>query len=285
MSNDPMWSENQLKNEKYYDTLYASVKVDSVLNKLQHLDTFFPDAIRTYTSWAGFYYGDFAAEIKGKRVLELGCGDCLNAAIMAAMGAEVVANDISSESGRIIEGLNASYPFSKPLEFIYGDFLQADIPANSFDVVTGKNFIHHLTHEQELAFTEKIIRILKSGGVVRYFEPAENWKLLDDIRWLVPVPGRPSKFQQKKFAEFKKSDPHPVRDNSYKHYLEIGKKFFHQTEVVPIGGIERFNRIIPLGKFNLRFRRFAFRFEKLLPQGFHLRIARSQTITYREPRK
>ena len=279
------WSESQTKNEEFYNDLYSKVNIDSILNKINNKEAFLKNANRTFTSFAGFYHGNFHSGLAGKKVLELGCGDCLNAALMAAYGAEVAANDISMQSGRIIEELNKSYQFKYPIKFIYGDFLLSDIAPDTFDIVAGKNFIHHLTHEQELEFTKKIVTILKPGGVVRYFEPAENSKLLDQIRWVIPVPGRPSILQKNKFEKWKNNDPHPTRENTYRHYKEVGSKFFTSTEIVPIGGIERFNRLIPLGDLNLKFRRVALKFEKFLPYSFSLFIARSQTITYSGPMK
>ena len=99
--------------------------------------------------------------------------------------------------------------------------------------------------DQEIKFTEKIVSILKPNGIVRYFEPAVNNKFLDSLRWLTPVPGRPSKIQTKKFEKWKINDPHPERDNSSKHYEKIGKEYFKETKIVPIGSIERFYRILP----------------------------------------
>jgi len=285
MTNELSSQESQLKNEKFYDSLYSSVAADDILKKLLNYNQYLDYATKTLTSWAGFYKGNFKDVIPGKKVLELGCGDGLNAAIMAALGAEVYANDISSEPGRIINELNNRYAFKHPIKYIFGDFLKADLAEDSFDVISGKNFVHHLTPELEIAFTEKIVRLLKHDGIVRYFEPAENSKTLDNIRWLVPVPGRPSKLQKEKFAKWKAADPHPERDNSYKSYLKIGEKYFGETEIIPIGGLERFNRIIPQGRFNIKFRQFAFKAEKALPGKLNLFIARSQTITYRYPKK
>jgi len=285
MSNNNTSQESQLKNEKFYDNLYSSVEVNTIVDKLSNLDKYFDFATTTLTSFAGFYMDGLRGKLNGKKVLELGCGDCLNAALMASFGADVVANDISSEPGRIIDELNKRCNFKYPIQYIYGDFLKAELPSDSFDIITGKNFVHHLTPELEVAFTRKIVRLLKPGGFVRYFEPAQNSKLLDDIRWLVPVPGRPSKLQKKKFAAWKEKDPHPDRDNSYKSYQKIGQMFFDKTEVKPIGSLERFNRIIPQGKFNLKFRRFAFKAERFIPKKLNLLIARSQVITYSQPKK
>jgi hypothetical protein len=155
---------------------------------------------------------------------------------------------------------------------------------NQFDIVVGKSFVHHLTDQQEVIFLKKIIYILKPNGVVRFFEPAVNSKILDEMRWIIPVPGRPSKLQKKKFKEWKKNDPHPERDNSSGHYKKLGLKYFNEVNIVPFGTIERFCRLIP-SKNNRPFRRFSFKLEKILPYSLNLYLTRSHLIEYKKPRK
>lgn len=273
-----------IKNKKHYDAIYDKVNVAPILNKLNDLESFMREATRIHTSWHGLYHDNFEEKLNGKIVLELGCGDCTNAAVMAALGAKVYANDISPAPGRIIEELNKNYDFPSPIKFIKGDFLKSDLTHDFYDIVIGKAFIHHLTHDQELAFTKKIVQVLKSVGMVRYFEPAVNSKLLDELRLLTPTPGRPSKIQRAKFKKWKIEDPHPERDNSSRRYKMIGEKYFEFTKIHPVGTIERFYRILP-NKFSSRFRRFAFRAETYLPKSLNLLLSRSQLVEYRNPKK
>lgn len=276
--------KNALKNEAHYDKKYNEINVQHILNKINNLKDFMNDATQTDTSWVGLYHGNFQDQLKGKKILELGCGDCTNAAVMAAYGAEVYANDISQKSGDIINELNENHKFEIEIKFIEGDFLKSKITKDFYDIVIGKAFVHHLTHEQEIDFTKKIVSILKPNGIVRYFEPAVNNKFLDYLRWLAPVPGRPSKIQWKKFKKWKANDPHPERDNSSKHYKKIGQEYFKETTIIPIGAIERFHRILPK-KYSRKFRRFAFRFEKKLPKSLNLSLTRSHLIEYKKPVK
>jgi len=88
-------------NKTHYDAQYKQVNVNSILSKLHKLDTHFDATINTEISWVGMYSNNFKNRIKGKTILELGCGDCVNVAIMAALGAKVIANDISDQSGKI----------------------------------------------------------------------------------------------------------------------------------------------------------------------------------------
>lgn len=276
--------KNQEKNIAFYNNKYRDTEIGGTLNRLGRLDVFLDDATQTDTSWVGFYKNDFRIKIKGKKVLELGCGDCSNAAVMAALGANVFANDIASNSGVMIRKLNEAYDFPVPIKFIEGDFLTVDFIENNFDFVVGKSFLHHLTHPVEEQFFVKISGLLGPTGEARFFEPAVNSKLLDEIRWHIPVPGRPSKFNRKAFNKWVENDPHPERDNSSSHFKKLGKKFFREVEIIPLGALERLHRLIPYSKNPRSFRRKAFKLEKKLPLFFNYIFARSQLIIYREPK-
>jgi 2-polyprenyl-3-methyl-5-hydroxy-6-metoxy-1,4-benzoquinol methylase len=279
-----MDSINKLRNKNFYDIKYSKVNIKSIIRKLENLESFLMDTTRTDTSWVGLYHDNFQKDIKDKKILELGCGDCTNLAVMAALGADVYGNDISQKSGLIIEKLNENIKFKYPLKFIHGDFLFSSLKENEYDYVIGKAFVHHLTNDEEIQFTELIIKYLKPSGIVRYLEPAVNSKILDGIRWLTPVPGRPSKLQKNKFKQWKLNDPHPERDNSSYHYKKIGEKYFNKVNIIPIGSLERFCRLIT-SKYNRPLRRFSFKVEKLIPYIVNLKLARSQLIEYKYPKK
>ena len=154
-----------------------------------------------------------------------------------------------------------------------------------FDIVIGKAFVHHLTHKQEEQFLKKISKLLKPNGMVRFVEPAVNSKLLDTLRWMVPVSGRPSSLQFKKFKRWHLEDPHPVRDNSGKHFKKTGLQHFNSVKIESVGSIERFHRLFPKASWNRKYRRLAFKLESYLPQFINYYFARTQTITYRLPNK
>lgn len=273
------------KNQNHYNKRYAAVSIAGIEQKLMNLEAFLSDATTTDTSWVAMFRNGFKDQLPGKRVLELGCGDCTLSAVMAGLGAVVTANDIAEKSGEIIEKINNARLTKTPIRFIQGDFLKQEFPSGSFDLVVGKAFVHHLTHEQEAAFFKKIAHILKPGGEVRFVEPAVNSKLLDALRWMVPVPGRPSSLQFKKFASWKAADPHPERDNSSSHYQKMGLRYFQEVEIIPIGFIERFNRLFPKSKTNRVFRRNAYRWEARFPMWVQRLFARTHTILYKRSKK
>ena len=276
--------QNQQKNKDHYEQLYTNYNISNILYWINHLDSFLETATTTETSWFGLYKNDFQNRIKGKKVLEMGCGDCTNAAVMAALGAEVYANDIAASSGDIIKRLNENFSFQHPIKFVEGDFLKNELPAGSFDFVIGKAFLHHLTLPVEELFLEETGRLLKEDGEARFFEPAVNSKLLDAIRWYIPVKGRPSKFNIAAFKKWKEEDPHPDRSFTSRHWEKVGKKYFKEVSTHPVGTLERFSRLMQWGKKREEFRRRAMKAEDWLPMFLNRPFTRSQLIVYRKPK-
>jgi SAM-dependent methyltransferase len=166
---------------------------------------------------------------------------------------------------------------------IAGDFATIRMPLQSFDFVVGKAFLHHLTHEVEEVYLEKVSRVLRPEGEARFSEPAVNSRLLDELRWMIPVPGRPSSLNAGAFARYKQTDPHPERDNSSYHYQAVASKFFSSVRIVPLGSVQRLERLLPKGTVNDSFSRFAFKLERGLPSWMRLKLARAQLLVFREP--
>ena len=275
--------QNHEKNKEHYEKLYANYDIKNILYWINHLDEFLDSATTTETSWFALYQGNFREKLKGKKVLEMGCGNCINAAVMAALGAEVYANDIASSSGDIIRRLNENFEFEFPIVFVEGDFLKNDLESGSFDFVVGKAFLHHLTIPVEKLFLAETARLLKPDGEARFFEPAVNSKLLDEIRWHIPIGGRPSKFKKQAFQKWKENDPHPDRSLNSVHFRNAGEGFFKKTCITPVGTLERFSRLMKWGRKREDFRRKALKAENWLPTFLNRLFSRSQLIIYKEP--
>lgn len=276
--------ENQKKNKEHYERVYANYSISNILYWLNDIESFLESATKTETSWFALYQNNFRDKIKDKKVLEMGCGDCTNAAVMAALGAEVYANDIAASSGDIVKKINQNYQFRYPIKFVEGDFLQNDLPGSSFDFVIGKAFLHHLTIPVEELFLKETARLLKKEGEARFFEPAVNSKLLDEIRWYIPIGKRPSKFNKKQFRIWKEEDPHPDRSFSSRHWERAGAAFFNEVIIIPVGTLERFSRLFNWGERRNNFKRWALKNEKHLPAALNSIFTRSQLIVYRESR-
>ncbi len=278
-------TQNVRENEAHYDQSYRDVDRDSIVQRFADFDDFFIDAVKTDTSWVGLYQGGFADRLSGRRVLELGCGDGVNALAMAHLGAHVVAVDISSESARVVNETAARIDsVGDRVEAVAGDFTTLPFEPKSFDFIIGKAFLHHLTHELEAEYLARAAQLLRDDGEARFFEPAENNKTLDAIRWMIPMGKRPSSLNRAAFEQWQKGDPHPDRSNHWKDYLKVASKYFGDVAVHPLGSIERFHRLLPAGSFNRRYRRLAHRVDAKFPTWIRRPLARSQLLVYRDPK-
>lgn len=270
------------RNQTHYEHVYADVTVQSLVEPCRDASAYIDRTIHLHTSWVALYRGDWQRQIPGKRILELGCGNGLNALLMARLGAAHVTAVELAAPERAIREAAEQLGITNRLTLRIGDFADMEFDA-PFDYIVGKMFLHHLTHEQEAAYLAKISQLLVPDGEARFAEPAVNSALLDHARWLVPVPGRPSSLQRRAFQAWKDADPHPPRDNSARHYQQVGARYFNDVQVMPVGGLERFNRVLPR-RWRTPYRRASLRIETFLPLSVQTVIARTQTIIYRKPR-
>ena len=98
--------------------------------------------------------------LKGKAVLEIGCGAGSSSILFALDGAQVTASDLTDEAVAITKA-------KFDLLGLAGNAVQADaenlpFPDNSFDVVFSSGVLHHTPNTQKTI--DEIRRVLKPGG-------------------------------------------------------------------------------------------------------------------------
>jgi 2-polyprenyl-3-methyl-5-hydroxy-6-metoxy-1,4-benzoquinol methylase len=123
-------------------------------------------------------------DIRGKSLLDFGCGMGEEALYFARLGAQVTAIDISevgveltrrrAEHNGLGDMVDARVMRADPTEF----------PSRSFDIVHGLGILHHLGDlEQALG---EIERLLKPDGVAIFLEPLGNSPVVESIKeWLL----------------------------------------------------------------------------------------------------
>jgi 2-polyprenyl-3-methyl-5-hydroxy-6-metoxy-1,4-benzoquinol methylase len=267
------------RNHDHYEERYGGLDTEHLIAQagdLANLDRL----IAGHTSWFGLYREGLRDRLKGKTVIEIGFGDGLNALFMARLGANVWAIEISEKAAVHLSSF--AERFGLRLEALAGDFRELALPRADF--IVGKALLHHFTHDVEEQFLGRCAEVLTPSGEARFFEPAVNVAWLDRLRWMTPVPGRPSSLRKAAFAKWKESDPHPERDNSSAHYAASGGKYFDDICILPMGGLERFRRLIREPARAQAFGRRALHWETRLPIWVQSRMARSQTIILRGPR-
>jgi SAM-dependent methyltransferase len=124
-------------------------------------------------------------DLRGKTILDLGCGTGDLTVILAKRGGWVTGVDVSLASieiatrrariNRVSDEMTATVMSAYSLAFADG----------TFDVVAGKAVLHHLDLVRS---RDEILRVLKPGGRGCFIEPILFSRFLGLVRNIVPVP-------------------------------------------------------------------------------------------------
>jgi len=135
---------NKEKVGKFYDVVWTE---------------YIPEYKETEKHWELFFS---AEEVKGKSVLDAGCGTGIFSIIFAKNGStKVIGIDISEGSLETARKLKNKFGIHNA-EFIKQDMLELPFPDESFDIVWAWGTVHHTTDPFK-AITE-LIRVLRKNG-------------------------------------------------------------------------------------------------------------------------
>jgi 2-polyprenyl-3-methyl-5-hydroxy-6-metoxy-1,4-benzoquinol methylase len=126
-------------------------------------------------------------DLRGKRVLDVGCGDGRSAMLLATLGAEVVGIDISPGAVRLAQRRAEVNGLADRATFRCAPLETVDFPASHFDVVWCDAILHHLLHDLD-ATTARFREWVKPGGVIMMFEPVNRSRALRRLRFAVAAP-------------------------------------------------------------------------------------------------
>lgn len=128
-----------------------------------------------------FYHSLISENVKGKKVLEYGCGPGSAAFDLARSGASVFAIDISdvaiqqAKDQAAEEGLEIDFQVMDAENLTFNDGL--------FDVICGSGILHHL--DLSKAYSE-LNRVLSESGKTVFFEPLGHNPIINLYRLLTP---------------------------------------------------------------------------------------------------
>jgi ubiquinone/menaquinone biosynthesis C-methylase UbiE len=115
-------------------------------------------------------------------VLEIGCGFGAFARAVAERARQVTAMDLSTQMISVARTRSAG---CSNLEFVLDDFLQAELPSESYDCIVTLATLHHLPLKEALS---RIKRLLRPGGVFILHDMLEASGRLDRALDLVRLP-------------------------------------------------------------------------------------------------
>jgi 2-polyprenyl-3-methyl-5-hydroxy-6-metoxy-1,4-benzoquinol methylase len=274
------------KNQEVWGDIFHRTDPAQILDRirdpqatLKELET---SSIGAECTWSD----ELLTRLKGANVLEIGAGSGETAAMMLGLGADrVTATEITEDARELMEQVAEGSGFGERLQVHIGDFLTMDLgPAHSYDLVVLREVLHHIPTEIEDEFVARTAYFLKPDGMTQFKDPAVNSRVLDEIRWAVPTPGRPSKlFQKEKFAQWRARDAHPIRDNSTKHYTEIMSRHYGRVDSFVLGSVSRFHRLVDSDKYHDPAMRRLTEIDRRLPQGVQRAVGSVQRLSCYEP--
>lgn len=107
----------------------------------------------------------------GAKVLDFGAGGCWLSRILALLGCDVTAADISKNALRFGRELLEKDPLSKHLKIAYAPLTDGALPFAdaSFDRIVCFDALHHCSDQK--AVIREFFRVLRDGGIAAFHEP------------------------------------------------------------------------------------------------------------------
>lgn len=163
--------EEKLRHEQEFHDRWASTI------RAEELDV--EGAFEAETAVENRYVLQSLADLRDKRVLDLGCGAGETSVYLAKKGARVTAVDLSLAMLAVTSNVARRYGVKIGLAKMAAERLP--FAGETFDVVIGNNVLHHT--DSELAIAE-VARILKKDGKAIFVEPLAYNPVIQVYRFL-----------------------------------------------------------------------------------------------------
>ena len=207
-------------------------------------------------------------DVRGKRILEIGCGSGNKALMLAFKGAYVTGVDVSGRAIDIAKERAVAHGVQHLTEFICVP-LELYTTTERFDLIVGLDVLHHLLPVLE-QILKKLTTLGHSGTRYLFMEPICTSKWIRQIRLMVPVPvsGTPDErpLEDRDLAMIRSCFPSHTEVRYFGALLRAGRIVLRNGNYVRSGGIAKLTYDI-LG-----------RVDQLLLQKLHLRFLASVAI-------
>jgi len=130
---------------------------------------------------------DFLGDLRGRRVLEYGCGLGELTIVLARSGAEVTSFDLSEASIEFARRRAERNGVADRICFVVADGEDLPFADGSFDLAIGKAILHHL---DPTAGAAELARVLGTGGRAAFSEPLGMNPMVVFARAHLPYPGK-----------------------------------------------------------------------------------------------
>jgi SAM-dependent methyltransferase len=125
-------------------------------------------------------------DVRGKRILDVGCGDGSNAVLLAALGAHVTGLDVAPQAIAKAEERARLNGVTERTRFVCTPIELADFKDGEFDVVWGDAILHHVIPNLP-AILAALARWTRPGGLMVFAEPVNRLPALRALRLRTPI--------------------------------------------------------------------------------------------------
>jgi len=153
----PLYSEKIEREKEFHNQWARSVRLEELLVR---------ETFEAPTAVENRYALSQLGDIRGKKILDLGCGAGETSTYLALQGAEVYACDIAEDFLVVAKSLGEKYGVK--LNLVQADSANLPYPDEFFDGVFANGVLHHV----ELVPTAKELRrVMKKGARAVFIEP------------------------------------------------------------------------------------------------------------------
>ena len=164
-----MLDETLEKERRFHDNWAAAIDVDGIR---------VADYFEACTAPENRFILRQMGDIRGKLLLDLGCGAGENSVYFAKKGARCVATDYSP--GMVDVALKLAAANGVKIEGRTANAMALDFPDNTFDLVYASNLLHHIP-DPKIALKE-MHRVLKPGGKACFWDPLKHNPVINVYR-------------------------------------------------------------------------------------------------------
>jgi ubiquinone/menaquinone biosynthesis C-methylase UbiE len=150
-------NSRQEREEAFHDEWAASMGLEDILVR---------ESFEASTALENQYVMGQLGPLKGKRILELGCGAGEGAVYFALQGAQVTATDISQGMVNLVSKVAEREGVRVEAKKMFAEHVE--YPDGTFDVVYGNGVLHHVDFRKAVGEAQ---RVLKPGGKAAFIEP------------------------------------------------------------------------------------------------------------------
>lgn len=183
--------------------------------------------------------------LKGKKILEFGCGLGNLSVYLAKRGAFVCGIDLSREcvkAAKSIAGINKA-----ECSYCCGNIMSTPYKSKSFDLVIGMCVLHHLSIDDVIRCLRNVHDLLVDSGKAVFFEPVENSKLFEFLQNIIPAGRKKSGYYRPSCVRKKEWDVYNAccddRSMTEKEIITAGYNFKNYS-ITHVGLFGRLDRVI-----------------------------------------